>query len=159
MLNTYVFFLNFSRSSRARAGPFPLFKGPGLAHMGPYGPIWHDRNQSFTQFLDVSSPKLCFWASPRKTMQNRYQITSKTKLWTRSVRNWTKTCPYGPGPGPWRERGPGPGPWRAGKVQEKLILFYITRFYQKSSLTYILCFLMVLLCSSDFWPKYAWERL
>ena len=31
--NQGVFFLNFSRSSRARAGPI-------RAHMGPYGPIW-----------------------------------------------------------------------------------------------------------------------
>ena len=38
-----VFFLNFSRSSRTRAGPIQAHAGPYgpiWAHMGSYGPIW-----------------------------------------------------------------------------------------------------------------------
>ena len=35
--------------------------------------------------------KVCFWASPCKTMQNHLDISSKTQFWIRSVRNWTKS--------------------------------------------------------------------
>ena len=29
---------------------FPLFKGPGRAHTGPYGPIWSDFCSNFARF-------------------------------------------------------------------------------------------------------------
>jgi len=37
------------------------------------------------------SRNLVFQASPRKTMQNHYEITSKTQFWTRNVANWTES--------------------------------------------------------------------
>ena len=32
-----------------------------------------------------------FWTPQRKTMQNHYEITSKSQFWTPNVRNWTKS--------------------------------------------------------------------
>ena len=34
---------------------FPLFKGPGRAHMGPYGPIWTRKIQKYT--LEIILPR------------------------------------------------------------------------------------------------------
>ena len=61
--------------------------------------------------------------------------------------------PYGP---TWAR----PGPIWGRKVPGKTKCFCHTHVYQKSSfLTSIWRFLKVLTCSSDFWPKYASERL
>ena len=53
-----------------------------------------------------------------KTLQNHYEITSKSQFWTRNVRNLTKTCPYGPiwaRPGPLKSVWAWPGPLKSGK--------------------------------------------
>ena len=65
--------------------------------------------QRFRDHLDfdllVSKP--CFWASPRKTMQNHLEITSKSQFWIRNVRNWTKTLTSDTsGPRPARRTSP-----------------------------------------------------
>ena len=56
------------------------------------------------------------------------------------------------------------GPARALEEREKItkntFCFYVTLCFQKSSfLTSIRRFLMILMCSSDFWPKYVSEQL
>ena len=59
-----------------------------------------------TRWICVGLETVFFLASPRKTMQNHLEISSKTQLGTRNVRNWTntmtldmsgpaKTCPGG----------------------------------------------------------------
>ena len=40
--------------------------------------------------LSFSSQNRVFWTPRGKTMQNHYEITSKSQFWTRSVRNLTK---------------------------------------------------------------------
>ena len=67
----------------------------------------------------------------------------------------THMDPYGP---VWAR----PGPLKSGTSSGKThpFFFYVLHFYQKSLfLISIWRFLIVLTCSSDFWPKYASGRL
>ena len=68
-----------------------------------------------------------FWTPRRKTMQNHYEITSKSKFWTRNVQNWTKSLVSGvwflsPEAGGTLRAVPGE-PWRAAAVTALKLLY------------------------------------
>ena len=114
-----LFFLNLSRSSRARTGPIQ-------AHMGPYGPIWSDKSQKVHRKIALTGAfkrachsalsnslfwcficLMCFWLHASKSFCDS----------SRALKSGAEVHSEGLGHGQQEAPQTGPGPLRAHSTQ------------------------------------------
>ena len=126
-----AFFLNFSRSSRARAGPT-------LSSRARAGPIWAHISDCWSNFAHFGFK------------------TDFLKKFPQELNFGPKACEIGRKVGPYGSIWARPWPLKSGKSSKRTLLFLSNTFSQNSKfLTSSQHFLMEKQCSAGFWPKYV----